>query len=226
MGTITALSIIKKAHVDLQDVDGERWTQDELLKHLNEAQGAVLVLKPDAYVLNKPILLAAGTRQALPTDGLMLFDMPRNLGANGTTPGRAVRRIERELLDTQVPNWHGMQSDVLVKHFTYSVSDKKVFYVYPPANGTSYVELVYSAMPPLMTINSVIALDDNYESALHNWVMYRAKLKEDEYGADPVAANGYLNGFAAVVTGKANGEAVRDPNRDAAANPSTKPPRS
>ena len=142
MGTITSLSVIVKAQKVLQDATGIRWDNAELLGWLNSAQREIVLYKPNANATGKAVKLAAGTRQALPTDGVQLIDVVRNMGTSGTTPGRAVRQIERETLDAVNPDWHASSASATAKHFIYNILDPKAFYVYPPQPATNqgYVE--------------------------------------------------------------------------------------
>jgi len=226
MGTITTQAILVQCGQQLQDIGADRWTEDMLLGFLSEAQRAVVLLKPSAYVVNASVKLVAGTRQSLPAAAVQLLDVVRNMGANSATPGRAVRRIEREILDTQVPGWHKARAAAEIKHFASDVTNLKNFYVYPPANGATYIEAVYSTTPPNATSGGVIALDDIYQPALVNYTMYRAMQIEADYAADPARAGAYLSAFTGAVTGKTAVELARNPNRDTEANPNSRAPRS
>lgn len=226
MGTINEQVIITEVLELLQDRVGERWTRATLRGFLSEAQRAVVVLKPNAYVQNGNMQLVAGTRQALPAAGIQLLDVVRNMGDTGNKPGRPVRRIERELLDTQVPNWHRARAAAEVQHFACAVNDLKNFYVYPPATGTTYVEIVYSTTPPDVLAGAAIGLDDIYQTALVNYVVYRALSIDADYAADPARAGAYLSAFNVAVTGKTAAEMARNPNRDAEVNPNSRAPRS
>ncbi len=226
MGTIIARAVIEKAQIILQDTTGVRWPSDtELLGWLNDGQREVMVFKPNANVRNVAVRLAAGTKQQLPADGVQLIDVVRNMGTNGTTPGRAVRIVMREILDAQVPNWHAATADAAVKHYTYTVLDPKTFYVYPPqpASNQGYVELAYGAAPADATINGAITLDDIYQNVLVDYILYRAYSKDTEYAADQNRAATHQNAYIAALTGKAKVEAGANPNATAPANPNVTP---
>ena len=55
------------------------------------AQREIVTFKPAANAVIGSVLLTPGsTRHALPAGTVALIDVPRNLGAAGTTPGRAI----------------------------------------------------------------------------------------------------------------------------------------
>lgn len=214
MATIAVTDIINRAATLLQDPTNIRWPQAELLDWVNDGQREIALFKPNAFVKNTGVQLAAGTRQTIPTDGVSLVDIVRNLGADGMTSGRAVRVVSREILDSQIPNWHSDTPSNAVKHFTYTPLDPKHFYVYPPQPDISrgYVEMVYVAYPTNCTLSSTISLDDIYMSALLNYVLYRAYSKDAEFAANAAAASSYYQTFQGILTGKITAEGASNPN--------------
>lgn len=221
MGTIIASSVIAKAQIILQDVAGVRWPSDtELLGWLNDGQREVAVFKPNAYVKHSATQLAPGTRQAVPADCISLVDVVRNMGTNGTTPGRAIRVSYREVMDAQVPNWHAATPRAEVRHFMYSALDPKVFWVYPPQPDTApgFVEIVYGAVPVTATFSGPIQIDDIYQNVLVDYILYRAFSKDTEAAAEVQRAATYQAAYMAALTGKARLEAALNPNTTAPAN--------
>lgn len=217
----TARSIIERAQAQLQDAAGVRWPATELLGWLNDGQREVVILKPNSHVKNIAVRLASGTKQSLPTDGVQLIDVVRNMGADGNTPGRAIRIVMREILDAQVPNWHIATAAVEVKHYVYSLLDPKNFYVYPPqpAANQGYVEMVYGAAPADATLNGPITLDDIYQNVLVDYILYRAYSKDTEYAADQNRAATHQNAYIAALTGKAKVEVGGEPQFNGSGQP-------
>lgn len=212
MATITVSSVLARCAVLLQDPTNIRWPQAELLDWLNDGQREIALYKPNAFVKNQSVLLTAGTKQSLPADGVSLVDVVRNMGANGTTPGSAVRAVAREILDSQTPDWHAAGQVASVKHFVYSVLDPKNFYVYPPSDGTGRVEIIYVAAPADAALVGTITLDDIFVTALVNYIMYRAYSKDAEFAANATAAQAYYQAFQGNLAGKAGAEAASNPN--------------
>ena len=85
-------------------------------------------------------------------------------------------------MDQQNPNWHSDPSNITVMEYAFDGRDPKRFYVSPPQPAVpGKGEIVFAATPPeLANENAPIALDDIYKTALTNYVLYRAHLKEGE----------------------------------------------
>lgn len=200
MGTITGTSIINKASTQLIDPSNTRWTRAELLGWLNDAQRQIVVMQPSWNSKVVPVKLAVGTRQTIPSDGWMLLDIYRNMGTNGTTPGTVVRIVSRRLIDRVNPSWHTVIATNAAQNYIYTLEDKEAYYVYPPADGTGYVELNYSQMPTdLATEGLPIDIDDVLEGAILNYVLAMANAKDAEYAAGLQLAQVYMQAFASVV---------------------------
>jgi len=225
MATVTVASVISKVQTILQDATGIRWPDAELLGWVNDGQREIVLYKPNAFVKNTAVKLTTGTKQTLPADGVQLIDVVRNMGVSGGTPGRAIRITMREILDSQVPNWHAATADVEVKHYMYTVLDPKTFYVYPPqpAVDQNYVELIYGAAPTDCVVGGTITLDDIYQTILLDYCLYRAYSKDTEFAADQNRATAHQNAYIAALTGKAKVEAGVNPNMTAPANPNVIP---
>ena len=139
---ITAQSIIRRAVETLQDPTSVRWPISELVRYLNDGQREVVLYRPDSMVMSTSRSLTTGTRQTLP-NGSKLIEVVRNTG--GTK--RAIRMVNREILDAQTPGWHAIAGADDVLHFMYDPRDPRVFYVYPPATTNTKLDIVYAAYP-------------------------------------------------------------------------------
>jgi len=215
MPTVTAQTIISRASVLLQDTNNVRWPQAELLEWLNDGQREVVSLRPDAYPTVGNVTLVAGTRQTLPPEGIMLVDVVRNMGTDGTTPGRAIRKVPREMLDTHQPDWHSMTSAAATLHYTFDPKAPRTFYVYPPAQADRRVECLYSTNPPdVAAVGNVITLEDIYSNALIDYVCFRAYSKDAEHADNAARAAAYRQSFENTLGLKAQSDAanVKNPN--------------
>ena len=217
MATITALSTLTKAQTILQDTTGIRWPVDgELLGWLNDGQREVVLNKPEASVKNESVVLTAGsTKQTIPATGIMLMDITRNMGAAGTSPGKAIRLVSRDVLDAQRPDWHAdANTGSYIQHFMYDPRDPKTFYVYPKAPATAhYLEVVYSAAPTdCATTASTIGIDDIYANALIDYVLYRAYSKDADYAQNGQLALAHFTAFMNSLGIKTQNEQSRNPN--------------
>jgi hypothetical protein len=214
MGTVTAKTIIDKATIQLIDLTNIRWTRAELLSWLNDGIRQIVTIQPSASSTTVSKQLVAGTRQTLPADGWLLLAVYRNMGTNGTTPGRAVRLISREIIDGFNPNWHTDKPAAEVRNYIYSNQDQLAFYVYPPNTGTQYIEINYSAQPADLTAETQdIPIFDVFQPALVDYILYRACSKDAEYAPGVQLAQGYMATFVAAVQGKTASEITNDPTQ-------------
>lgn len=227
MGTIVARALITKAQVIIQDLTGVRWPLNEMLGWLNEGQRAIVSVRPDSNSATRELQLVAGTRQTI--TGLRLLDVIRNTGPSGDSPSRAPRLIEREILDSQVPDWHSATPNAIAKHWVYDGRDPRTFYVFPPqpVSGRGYVDIVQSEAPANCTLkdvqgedgatgseDSVVSLDDIYETALIEWIVYRSYCKNQTYVTSGRAESSYAK-FAMFLGVKTQTDIGFDPKNSA-----------
>lgn len=200
---ITAQSIVRRVVETLQDNTSVRWPVNELVRYLNDGQREIVMYRPDAMVTNSTVTLVAGSRQSLPANGAKLIEVVRNNTANSK---RAVRLVNREILDAQSPNWHNIAGVAEVLHFMYDPRDPKVFYVYPPALNTASVDIVYSALPTDITepadgavytaVSGNISVPDIYGNVIQDYMLYRAYTKDSEYAGNVQRAQAHYAAFA------------------------------
>lgn len=213
MGTLTAKSIIDKAVVQLNDLNAVRWTRDELLSWINDAQRTIVMIAPNSSNYTTSVAMVAGTRQAIPADGWVFLDAYRNMGTTGTTPGRAIRIVSRELMDGFNPDWHSDTASATVKNVVFDPQDQTAFWVYPPNTGTGYIQLNYARLPvPCSLETDTIYVNDILQTAILDYVLYRACSKDAEYAAGLSLAQGYWGSFTAALGAKAQAEMVNNPN--------------
>lgn len=207
-----ASDLIDRAGWQLQDRDHVRWTENELIAYINDAQKQVVLMRPDANSITESVPLAAGTRQALPAGAVSLLAVTRNMGADGNTPGRSIRPTIRTVLDTETPDWHG-QTGSYVQHYIYDpANDRQTFYVYPAATGQ--IEIVYSSEPATITASTdTLDLGDQYIGAVLDWVLFRCYSKDAEYAGDPQKASGHLSNFYQTIGVKTEADLASNPTR-------------
>tara|TARA_B100000780_G_C21076399_1_gene433315 strand:+ start:704 stop:1414 length:711 start_codon:yes stop_codon:yes gene_type:complete len=208
MAVTLAKDIIDRAKIVLQDtsVAGTRWPNSELQAWLNDAQFAVVLYRPDAKTVNEEFTPTANSsKQTIPLTGLRLIEVIRNTAATSTY--KAIRLIQRSILDDQVPAWHNATASVNIEHFVYDERDPKVFYLFPRPTSATRIELIYSTVPAKVSIVSadetfnssasttMISLDDIYANALLDFMLYRAYSKDAEFAANAVRSSAHLNAF-------------------------------
>ena len=219
---VTVNSVIDRVQTVLQDTTGVRWpVVAELVLWVNDAQREIALLKPDASAANNTITLVPGTKQTIPTDGNRLLKAVRNMSAaSGGNGKRAVRLVDREVLDAQTPDWH--DPDVggdathgsLVKHYLYDESNPRNFYVYPGVEGNAFLEIIYSANPSTVANGGNLSIPDIFANAVLNYVLYMAYMKDAEFAGNSQRASSHYQLFTSAITGKGQIDAVTNPNME------------
>jgi hypothetical protein len=221
---VTVQSVIDRVQATLQDTTGVRWpVVGELVLWVNDAQREIALLKPDASAKNTTITLATGTKQSIPSDGNVLLRVVRNMSAATNGLGRrAVRIVQREILDAQTPDWHNPSvtgdaaHGTTIKHYIFEEQDPRNFYVYPGIStaNAAFVEIIYSANPATVAQNGNLDVPDIYANAVMNYVLYMAYMKDAEYAGNQQRASSHYQLFIAAVTGKGQVDALTTPNYD------------
>jgi len=217
----TVQSIIDRVQTTLQDTTGIRWpVENELVLWVNDAQREVALLKPDASAQNETVTLVAGTKQSIPNSGNRLLRVVRNMSAaTGGNGLRAIRIVDREVLDSMSPDWHDPSvtydaaHGTSVKHYIYDDQNPRNFYVYPGIVGSNaHVEIIYSANPTGVTKTDVISIPDIYANCLMNYVLYMCYMKDSEHAGSQQRAQSHFNLFQTSVTGKGAVDTITTPN--------------
>lgn len=223
MGTLTGANLIDRIQDTLQDTTSVRWPEVELLRYINDAQREIVNLKPDASATHTNVALAAGTEQSLPSGGLRLIKITRNMSsaASDATGKRAIRIVDVDILNSQEPDWHDstVSGDAAhgtnVKHYAFDPDDPKKFYVYPGVSGDAYIEIVYSGAPTdLSATSDTISLDDIYANAIIDFVLYKAYLKDAEYAGNQQRSSTHYQLFVNSVGSGTSAQVLIDPNTD------------
>ena len=225
MGTLTGANIISRVQDTLQDTTSVRWPEAELLRYINDAQREIVNFRPEASSTHANVQLGTGTEQDLPSGGLRLIKVVRNMSgtASNSTGGRAIRIVDVDILNTQEPDWHNptVTGDAahgsVIKHYVFDPDDPKKFYVYPGVKSglNAYIEIVYSDVPTdLSATSSTIAIDDIYGNALIDYVLYRCYLKDAEFAGNAQRANTHYQLFMASISGGGQAKNLFDPNSD------------
>lgn len=211
MATTKVIEVVRRVEAVAHDNEAVRWTRTEKQDWINDAYREILLHRPDANSHTATVLLAAGARQKLydPTTinipgAIGILDVVRNMAA--TSSKRAIRLVERRILDAQLPGWANETPSVNVLHWMSDLKTPKEFLVYPPATALAQVEIVYSSVPaahaltavqldPLGNDTTVVNIDDIYVNAIVDYVLYRAFLKDAEVAANAARAASHLGAF-------------------------------
>ena len=222
--------VIRDASIILIDRDFVRWPVTELAAWLDHGVFSIITVKPSASSETMALSLARGTKQALPSDQRIrqLLDLTRNLGGANGSQGRAIRSVARSELDGNMPNWHSSSYVPFrkeVRQFVFDENLPREFYVVPGNDGTGSVEAVVATLPQRVTDRVTtnrdqiasydaidVGIDDEYEPALLDYVLYRAFSKEDPAAA-PQRAVTHYQAFATALGIQSQVETATSPGR-------------
>ena len=205
----TVRSILNRAAALLNDEEYVRWEESELIEWLNDGQ-RVIARGPatDVYVLRANITAAAGTVQSLPSDGIRLIDVVKNV-----TDGGAIHQADYATADMLSSSWREEVRGPAETYF-YDERNPKEFEVYPPAVGGEFIELVYNAQPGDVSITGNIIIDDMYADALIDYVAYRGFSKDTEdASAELGRATAFYKAFLISAGMKDSVDALVEPRR-------------
>lgn len=214
MGTVLASALIARAATILNDAGNVRWGATELLDYINAAQREIATLKPDASATNSAVQLVAGTLQSIPAGAILLLDIPRNMGTNGTTVGPAISRMEKDILDSLYADWQKATASATVEFYIYDRRYPNKFWVYPPQPGTEmgYVDIFYATNPADVSgTDKAITLDDIYQNAILDYMLYRALQKNMESDFGPTLSKVFRESFLGTLGIKSSAEQVNAP---------------
>lgn len=212
---VQAQQIIARVRGQLiDDLPTKRWSDEELLRWLSDGERTLVAIDPSLGDMTAPLALVVGSKQDLPPGAFMLLDIKRNMGRDGVTPGRVVTVISRENLDRVNPNWHaGLRSEV-TQHYIYDPKQPRIFYVYPPSNGAAFIEASVAMNPvDIVDLAATISVPDLYQTALFDYVMFRAHQKDSDYAAGEGKAQVYLQLFQMFTSGHTSAQLDESPNR-------------
>ena len=198
---------------------GMRWKDAELIDWINNAQREVALLKPEASAKNTNIALVEGTLQSIPTDGVLLLNIVRNMGSanndGSDSAARSVRITEREILDAENPDWHSDSPTAIVLHYMFDENDPTNFMVYPPqpSSGVGYLNIIYSASPTnIIGLTDNITIPDIYANQIVDYVLYRCYQKDADYAGNKERSLSHYQYFRESLGAKSQIDLVNDPN--------------
>ena len=193
--------------------DEARWLDEELLRWINDSRMAIITRKPSACSKVTVVPLVAGCHQTIPSNGVQLLDIICNMGMDGATPGRSIRRTDRQNLDDDDLYWQSATPKVEISQFTYDDRTPKDYFVSPPAKAGTQIKISHAAIPDAVTSPSD-TLDIGLEvmDAVVNYVAFRAKSKDSQY-ANAAEAAGFYSAFGDALGVQTQTQAAASPNQ-------------
>jgi hypothetical protein len=194
--------VLSRVRSILNDADSSayRWTDQEFIDAINDAQGLIAVYRPDCFPVSAVISLVAGSKQSIPSGGYRLLDVIRNVASDGVTAGRAIRPTDRDTLDAYDPYWHTNTKKSEIKNSVYDERNPTSFWVNPPAVAGTKAEILYAKRPTVVTASSDdLTISDAYFEGIVLYVLFRAYAKEADYAGNAQLASSYLSLFASLM---------------------------
>ena len=211
---VLASDIIVQVAGDLRDTGFVRWTKADHYQYITAAKRTLVMIRPDAFSVTVPFcLIPFSTRQQLPSNGVSVIDIVRNMGADGNTPGAPVTVTTKAALDESNINWHTDTWTTEVTNFCFDErSNRSLFITPPPANGV-FVELVYSKLPvPVVADTDVIDTDDIFFTVLIDYCLFKAYSRNNDSQGDAEKAKMHLATFLSALGQSQQASMLMSPN--------------
>lgn len=180
--------IVDMVNDQLVDPGFVRWTKQDLINYFNEAQRAIVLIRPDANVVEAELPCSRGTKQQLPDDAVRLIDI-RNDAA-----GNSIRVQSRDEITGLYPNWYSTTDDT-PEAFIYDERQPKRFFLFPGVADQHVIEIIYSKTPSLRDIADYDTgdadLNSIYSNAIIEHMLYQAHSKDFEYSEQAKAQTHY-----------------------------------
>lgn len=246
--TTLVRTFLRSVCTTLQDITPQfsRWTEIELVTYANYGQLAMAKYLPQVGARVDSIKLAPGTKQDLTkvlaaniipgdgsasvdTFGISLMRGPmRNMGADGATPGRAIRLVDSATLDAINPDWH-TATGAVARELVFDKEQPKAFWAVPgaPASPAVWVQVPWLAEPKRITAGgepgaeiyafggastALLGVHDQYVEDLHNYVVAIALMKGSKNMQNLPKAQVHAGLFTASINAQATAITGVNPN--------------
>lgn len=196
----TAQTLVDRAGIQLYDETGLDWPEAELLGYLNEAIAHLVTSQPTEFATLEQVTHVPGTRQSLPAGGVALLRVRNAVNALGAAT-RGVTLFDLAAMDAVNPGWHAAKAGA-VRQFAYDPRDPKVYWVYPPSNGTDAV-IEYVLEPAALALGDTVPVGTRFEGALLDYLLFRAYSKDTEYAGQDGRAALHYQAYLGVTGGAA-----------------------
>ena len=210
---ITVQSIVDKlADGILNDSNNDRWSVDELVDWINDAQLQIATSTSDGYLVTTAnVTVDSGSRQTMPADAIRLIDITNAEDGSGAL--YLVVRKQKLYAAVLGTAFYNTTATDRVKEWYYDDANPLEFEVYPKGNGSGGLEIVYAAHPPTLVIGSSdIGVPAHYSTAIIDYVAYRAFSKDTEdVSADLGRASAFFQAFAVGIGMKAAEDVPGEP---------------
>ena len=182
---LTVNSVVEQAAGILQDTGNIRFSVADLIRYTSDGQRRVCQMRPEAYAVTAVAPLVAGCKQTIPATATRLLECYRNITTAGVV-GRAVREIDRALLDQEDPDWQ-RRTGSQVEHYCYEPGeDPRTYWIFPAISAAklsaAQLELSVAADPPELSAGQNLTIDPAFHEAIIHYVVSMAISRDSEFG--------------------------------------------
>jgi len=215
----TASEVIIQVQEELNDDDKVTWDDADMLRYINAAQLQVVLVRPDANSVIENVTLTPGnTRHSLASGQLRLLDVIRNMGADGLTPGRPIRMVDRASHDLFNRNWHSAVGKTVIREVMYNEKVPAYFYTDPAAHAITAVTIEVAASKAPTDVADVdagvLGIADIYQQPVRQYMLHMAFAKEVESRTSVARSRGYLQDFYNSLGIKTKVDAMYSPSKE------------
>ena len=210
MGSITASTLISDFRHFLQDsVSPYRYDDATVLRYLNRTQMMIYNLNPPISTTRESVRLLAGSLQNWPVPDAPMFTVTRNMGDDGSTPGREITLVSRMWLTAALgQELEAAPASDTVIHYMMDTDpplDRQHYWVYPPMVAPpGYVEVMYPVPPAnLVLVTNAITVDNRFGIAIPHGMAYLALLEDTPNESNLGMATQHYGLFMAAIGAKA-----------------------
>lgn len=199
----TVDEVVQRAAEVLNDPNHDRWTYSNMVEWVNQAISAICRLRPSAHIEKVDIPLIEGAIQALdPSYSGFVRGLYTKVG--GSTPGKTPIKGELGAITLIDANWMSAASNDEIDEVMYDPETPHTFFVYPPqpaaTTNTLYAEV--GTIPPLSIPADTIPIPSMFDTAIVDYVLWRAYSMDAEHASQDGRAAVHYNTFKAAVLGR------------------------
>lgn len=209
MATITIGHLGDMITDRLQDEEKGLWSAQDLLNWYNLGARRIASLDPRANPIIVAMKLAAGILQSCPAGTIALLDVIRNMGDDGETAGQAITETTLDALRRANPSYSTETAATIFFNFMRIPAEKTKFRVYPPSDGTTYVEIEYGKVPTIIVYDvaeaylaATVGVKEDYIEALLHYIMGALFAKDTDIPGNIDKARYHDARFEMIVGGK------------------------
>lgn len=187
MANITKKHMLDMILDQVQDEANNLWSEEDLLNWENIGERTIVGLDPKANSKRDSILLASGVKQTIAAGGIAFIRVIRNMGTDGTTAGAGVIPANMEAMAAFYVSWPTATPAAAIVNYMPDPNDPTIFYVYPPSDGTGYVEEEFSQVPAITAYDddgdwesAHVGIREGYVDSLMNYIFHRAYGKDTD----------------------------------------------